>query len=66
MNAERKILLVHGAWHGSWCFQPLTDLLTQRGWHVETIDLPTVHSENAAELTVLEARMGETTDTRTP
>lgn len=54
MNADNKILLVHGAWHGSWCWEPLAELLTQRGWQVESIDLPTVHSDDAENLTIMD------------
>jgi pimeloyl-ACP methyl ester carboxylesterase len=32
--------LVHGAYHGSWCWQQLTDVLDSRGHHVVTVDLP--------------------------
>ncbi len=32
------LLLVHGAWHGSWCWEPLRAHLT--GWRVETVALP--------------------------
>jgi len=34
------MLLVHGAWHGSWCWQPVVDRLLARGVEVQTIDLP--------------------------
>jgi pimeloyl-ACP methyl ester carboxylesterase len=36
------LLLVHGAWHGSWCWEPVRTRLTARGWRVETVDLPSV------------------------
>lgn len=36
------LLLVHGAWHGSWCWEPVRTLLADRGWRVETVDLPSV------------------------
>jgi pimeloyl-ACP methyl ester carboxylesterase len=36
------IVLVHGAWHGSWCWQRVTPLLEQRGLTVRTVDLPSV------------------------
>jgi pimeloyl-ACP methyl ester carboxylesterase len=32
--------LVHGAYHGSWCWQQLTDVLEVRGHRVLTVDLP--------------------------
>ncbi len=36
------IVLVHGAWHGGWCWQRLTPHLTQRGFKCRTLDLPSV------------------------
>jgi pimeloyl-ACP methyl ester carboxylesterase len=36
------IVLVHGAWHGSWCWQRVTPLLEKRGFAVRTVDLPSV------------------------
>jgi pimeloyl-ACP methyl ester carboxylesterase len=36
------IVLVHGAWHGSWCWQRVTPLLEKRGIAVRTVDLPSV------------------------
>lgn len=32
--------LVHGAWHGAWCWEQLTPLLQQEGHYVVTMDLP--------------------------
>jgi pimeloyl-ACP methyl ester carboxylesterase len=32
--------LVHGAWHGAWCWEQLTPLLRQAGHAVVTMDLP--------------------------
>jgi len=32
--------LVHGGWHGSWCWESLTPLIEQRGHDVVTMDLP--------------------------
>ena len=32
--------LVHGAWHGSWCWERVTPLLEQRGHRVVAVDLP--------------------------
>ncbi|MCW8383842.1 alpha/beta hydrolase [Streptomyces justiciae] len=40
-------LLVHGAWHQSWCWQGLQDLLTERGWTSHTVDLPSAVPEGA-------------------
>lgn len=39
--ASRTILLVHGAWHGAWCWeQQFAPWLRARGHRVETLDLP--------------------------
>ncbi len=32
--------LVHGAYHGAWCWQPLIDELERRGHHGLAVDLP--------------------------
>ncbi|MCV7360127.1 alpha/beta fold hydrolase [Mycolicibacterium neworleansense] len=32
--------LVHGAWHGAWCWERLTPLLRQEGHNVVAMDLP--------------------------
>ncbi len=33
-------LLIHGAWHGAWCWDKVTPLLAARGHAVQAIDLP--------------------------
>ncbi len=33
--------LVHGAWHGAWCWEPLVDELRRRGIAGIAVDLPT-------------------------
>lgn len=38
------LLFVHGAWHGSWCWDPLVALLGQQGWTTRSVDLPSVAS----------------------
>jgi pimeloyl-ACP methyl ester carboxylesterase len=43
MSRERtlhRIVLVHGALHGAWCWEELTPLLQMRGFKVDTLDLP--------------------------
>jgi pimeloyl-ACP methyl ester carboxylesterase len=40
------LVLVHGAWHGSWCWEALIDALGDVP--VETIDLPSVGNDPAA------------------
>jgi pimeloyl-ACP methyl ester carboxylesterase len=34
------LVLVHGAWHGSWCWEQLVPELEARGWRTSTVDLP--------------------------
>jgi len=35
-----RFVLVHGAWHGGWCFQALVSALARRGHGVHAPDLP--------------------------
>ena len=42
------IVLVHGAWHGSWCWERVTPLLAKRGLAVRTVDLPSVGARSDA------------------
>jgi len=44
------LLFVHGAWHGSWCWEPVRQLLEKRGWGTAAVDLPTVHAPDKAAL----------------
>jgi pimeloyl-ACP methyl ester carboxylesterase len=37
---RRNLVLVHGAWHGPWCWEPLLPELESRGWAVSMVDLP--------------------------
>jgi pimeloyl-ACP methyl ester carboxylesterase len=48
----RPVVLVHGAWHGSWCWERVTPLLEEQGLVVRTLDLPSVGAEpgDAADL----------------
>lgn len=39
-STPKSIILVHGAWHGSWCWQRVIPLLQQRGFEVGAVDLP--------------------------
>ncbi len=40
MADPRPVVLVHGAWHGAWCWAPLQAELDQRGIASIAIDLP--------------------------
>jgi len=44
MSERPAILLVHGAWHGSWCWDLVRPILEASGRQVHTVDLPTVHA----------------------
>lgn len=40
-NSDTKhFVLVHGAWHGAWCWEKVTPLLEQMGHEVHALDLP--------------------------
>lgn len=43
-----KLVLVHGAWHGPWCFNRVAPLLAAAGHEVATPDLP-VNARTMAE-----------------
>jgi pimeloyl-ACP methyl ester carboxylesterase len=43
-NNRPRIILVHGAWVGSWEFEPLVQILRARGWEVDALDLPSTGS----------------------
>ncbi|GAA3264779.1 MULTISPECIES: alpha/beta hydrolase [Streptomyces] len=64
-HGESTILLVHGAWHGAWCWHRLVPELTARGWHTLTVDLPsasTGSNESAGmydDARVIRARLEE-------
>lgn len=47
MNGKPTFLLVHGSWHGAWCFDRLREALTRRGYGSEAVDLPSVGSDPA-------------------
>jgi pimeloyl-ACP methyl ester carboxylesterase len=38
--SQETMLLVHGAWHGAWCWEKIASTLAQRGKRVLTPDLP--------------------------
>ena len=50
--ASSTIVLVHGAWHGAWCWDRVVPLLEERSLDVVRVDLPSVgaHPESGADL----------------
>jgi pimeloyl-ACP methyl ester carboxylesterase len=42
------IVLVHGAWHGGWCWERVVPLLEGRGLTTRTVDLPSVGARPGA------------------
>ena len=52
MNQPATVVLVHGAWHGAWCWQPVVDRLEAAGVPVVAIDLPG-HGDDRRPLTDL-------------
>lgn len=49
MTAPRLVVLVHGAWHGAWCWATLQAELDRRGIPSQAIDLPG-HGTSSAPL----------------
>jgi pimeloyl-ACP methyl ester carboxylesterase len=47
--AQTPLLLVHGAWHGSWCWEPLRPALEDAGFATHTVDLPS-HGDDTGKL----------------
>ena len=41
-ETNATVVLVHGAWHGSWCWERVVPLLQNRGLAVRAVDLPSV------------------------
>ena len=39
-NKGRTYILVHGAWHGAWCWYKVVPIMEKKGYKVITIDLP--------------------------
>ncbi len=44
-----RFVLVHGAWHGGWCWQKVVPLLEAEGHTVDAVDLPG-HGDNPAPI----------------
>ena len=44
-----KVVLVHGAWHGAWCWDGVVDALGADGIEVDALELPlTSHADDVA------------------
>lgn len=43
---HNNIILVHGAWHGSWCWSHIVPIISQSGYNIKAPDLPS-HYNNA-------------------
>jgi pimeloyl-ACP methyl ester carboxylesterase len=56
--------LVHGGWHGAWCWDRLTPLLRERGHEVVAPDLPSERTELGLEdyADAIEAELGDAED----
>jgi pimeloyl-ACP methyl ester carboxylesterase len=37
-----QVLLIHGGFHGSWVWEKVIDRVAAQGWHVQTVELPSV------------------------
>lgn len=44
MVVVRRVVLVHGAWHGSWIWDPVLPLLQDKGIDPVALDLPSSHT----------------------
>ncbi len=62
MPDARHVVLVHGAWHGAWCWAPLQAELDRRGIPSHAIDLPG-HGASVRPLGGLHHDAGHVTDT---
>ncbi|MGG7570108.1 alpha/beta fold hydrolase [Streptomyces sirii] len=50
MNADTDrptFLLVHGGWHGAWCWDPVRAALDADGWRSHAVDLPSANPRPA-------------------
>ncbi|MAM81617.1 MAG: hypothetical protein CMP89_12795 [Gammaproteobacteria bacterium] len=44
------IILVHGAWHGAWCFEKLSNLLEEQGIATTAVNLPLQGTEGDIDM----------------
>ena len=59
---DLEVLLVHGAWHGSWCYEELVPRLERAGLAVRTVDLKSSGSPSglAEDAALVKAAIAET------
>lgn len=63
-NKEKTYLLIHGAWHGAWCWNKVVPLMTSKGYKVIAIDLPGHGSDTTnAHAILLDDYVKKVTDT---
>lgn len=48
MREVPTFLLVHGSWHGAWCWDHLVPALARRGFAARTVDLPSCGTDPAS------------------
>jgi pimeloyl-ACP methyl ester carboxylesterase len=48
-NCDASVVLVHGAWHGGWCWDAVREQLTVRGVPTYAVDLPMTALEDDVE-----------------
>src|SRR5215510_82089 len=39
-NIDKTYILIHGAWHGAWCWYKVVPVMKKKGCKVVAIDLP--------------------------
>ncbi len=55
-----SFLLIHGSWHGGWCWERLTPILRERGHEVIAVDLPGHGDDDSPAWRVTAADYSET------
>lgn len=55
-NKDKTYILVHGAWHGAWCWYKVVPEMTKKGYKAIAIDLPG-HGEDTTNPEVVTFRM---------
>ena len=55
-NRDKTYILVHGAWHGAWCWYKVVPLMEKKGVKVNAIDLPS-HGSDTTNPEIVTFRM---------